>query len=42
MLAAQPSLKGEVSMLQIAVPSRNQIPTYRQLQPRSRDASSAR
>jgi trehalose 6-phosphate synthase len=31
MLAAQPSLKGEVSLLQIAVPSRNQIPTYRQL-----------
>jgi trehalose 6-phosphate synthase len=31
MLAAQPSLRGEVSMLQIAVPSRNQIPTYRQL-----------
>jgi trehalose 6-phosphate synthase len=31
MLATQPSLRGEVSMLQIAVPSRNQIPTYRQL-----------
>jgi trehalose 6-phosphate synthase len=31
MLAAQPSLRGEVSMLQIAVPSRNQIPAYRQL-----------
>jgi len=31
MLASQPSLKGEVSLLQIAVPSRNQIPTYRQL-----------
>src|SRR5262249_31835428 len=31
MLGAQPSLRGEVSLLQIAVPSRNQIPTYRQL-----------
>ncbi len=31
MLTLQPSLKGEVSLLQIAVPSRKQIPTYRQL-----------
>jgi trehalose 6-phosphate synthase len=31
MLATQPSLRGEVSMLQIAVPSRDQIPTYRRL-----------
>ena len=31
MLVAQPALKGEVSLLQIAVPSRKQIPTYGQL-----------
>jgi trehalose 6-phosphate synthase len=31
MLAAQPSLKGDVSLLQIAVPSRKEIPTYTQL-----------
>jgi trehalose 6-phosphate synthase len=31
MLATQPSLRGEVSMVQIAVPSRKEIPTYRQL-----------
>ena len=31
MLVTQPSLKGEVSLLQIAVPSRRQIPTYGQL-----------
>ena len=31
MLMAEPSLKGEVSFLQIAVPSRKQIPTYGQL-----------
>jgi trehalose 6-phosphate synthase len=31
MLATQPSLRGEVSLLQIAVPSRRQIPTYGQL-----------
>jgi trehalose 6-phosphate synthase len=32
MLTAQPALKGEVSLLQIAVPSRRQISTYAQLQ----------
>jgi trehalose 6-phosphate synthase len=31
MLATQPSLRGEVSLLQIAVPSRKEIPTYGQL-----------
>jgi len=31
MLTAQPALKGEVSLLQIAVPSRRQISTYGQL-----------
>jgi trehalose 6-phosphate synthase len=31
MLATQPSLRGEVSLLQIAVPSRKEIPTYSQL-----------
>jgi trehalose 6-phosphate synthase len=31
MLVTQPSLKGEVALLQIAVPSRKQIPTYNQL-----------
>jgi trehalose 6-phosphate synthase len=31
MLAAQPALEGEVSLLQIAVPSRKEIPTYSQL-----------
>ena len=31
MLATQPTLRGEVSLLQIAVPSRKQIPAYGQL-----------
>jgi trehalose 6-phosphate synthase len=31
MLVTQPALRGEVSLLQIAVPSRKQIPTYGQL-----------
>ena len=31
MLVTQPALRGEVSLLQIAVPSREQIPTYSQL-----------
>jgi trehalose 6-phosphate synthase len=31
MLAAQPALQGEVSLLQIAVPSRKEIPAYSQL-----------
>ncbi len=31
MLVTQPALRGEVSLLQIAVPSRKQIPTYTQL-----------
>jgi trehalose 6-phosphate synthase len=31
MLATQPSLEGEVSLLQIATPSRKEIPTYSQL-----------
>jgi trehalose 6-phosphate synthase len=31
MLSAQPALEGEVSLLQIAVPSRKEIPTYSQL-----------
>jgi trehalose 6-phosphate synthase len=31
MLVTQPSLKGEVSLLQIATPSRKEIPTYREL-----------
>jgi trehalose 6-phosphate synthase len=31
MLATQPMLKGEVSLVQIAVPSRKEIPTYTQL-----------
>jgi len=31
MLTTQPSLKGDVSLLQIAVPSRKEIPTYTQL-----------
>ena len=31
MLATQPTLKGDVSLLQIAVPSRKEIPTYSQL-----------
>ena len=31
MLATQPSLQGEVSLLQIATPSRKEIPTYSQL-----------
>jgi trehalose 6-phosphate synthase len=31
MLATQPTLRGDVSLLQIAVPSRKEIPTYTQL-----------